>query len=93
MGHAQFALNDLPKVIKCNWPWYTASSTLVATIGNLKQTFGQTLIKFLTILLYPLLIFLFLSPTVEGTPPEGVSVLQATLFTLNFYTISFNFRQ
>ena len=35
------ALNDLPKVIKYSWPWYTASPTLVATVGNLKQSFGQ----------------------------------------------------
>ena len=37
----------------------------------------------MTTLLYSLLIPLFLSFTVEGTLPEGVSALQAILLTLN----------
>ena len=37
----------------------------------------------MAILLYSLLILLFLSFTVEGTPLEGVGALQATLLTLN----------
>ena len=43
-----------------------------------------TVTKFTTILLYSLLILLFLTVTVEGTPPELFSALQATLFTLNY---------